>query len=140
VKQIVSYLSGRYSESHLVRTSVQLEAISLDVDRALPLALIANEAITNAYTHAYPDGRGGVLAIRLVRCGAHRYRLEINDDGPGLPPRCNVDQPDSLGLNLMRILARQIDATLDIRSGNGTRVALEFATANETSHDEALEA
>ncbi|MFW5884162.1 MAG: PAS domain S-box protein [bacterium] len=139
IRQIASHLASRYAGNRTVRPIMALTSVTLDVDHALPLALIANEAITNAYEHAFPDRDGGAITVELAGSAQAHVWLRIADNGVGMDPEHDGHAAGALGMNLMRMLARQIDATLEIRSANGTEVVLVFpvtaeGTAAETSN------
>lgn len=96
----------------------ELEELVVSADLASPLGLILAELFTNALKYAHPPGRGGILRLRLRRLeGAagsggreDRARLELEDQGPGLPPGLEAGRSRGLGLGLVRGLAGQIDA------------------------------
>jgi two-component sensor histidine kinase len=100
------------------------EDVDLAVDKAIPCGLILNELITNALKHAFPDGRPGAVRVELVPFGADGLRLEVRDDGVGLPGGLEVDRPSSLGLQLVQMLAKQLHAALEVEATGGTRVRL----------------
>jgi PAS domain S-box-containing protein len=96
-------------------------------DLVVPLGLIVGEVLTNAFKHAFPDGRRGRVSVRLRMNGGGRMRLSIEDDGIGLPP---TRRAGSLGLRLVEMLARQIRATATVEprhGGEGTLVVLTFS-------------
>ena len=103
-----------------VRVNVEAEDWTLDVDRAMPLALIASELVSNALRHAFPDGHAGHVTVRLAPT-ADGMCLEVSDDGAGLP----ADLPagaagkrrGGLGLVLVQSLAKQAHADVHIASG-----------------------
>ena len=121
------------------------DSIALSMDRAVPLGLIANELLTNAFKHAFPPPRreGAKVSVRIgTREGGGAY-LEIEDNGvgigTGLGPRVETcsgrDQEsggrDGLGLKLVRILAEQLRARLRIMvpaSGRGTCWRIELGS------------
>lgn len=100
------------------------EPIAVSLDLATPLALIANEVLSNAFKHAFPEG-GGNIVIRLER-RAEGLRLEIRDDGRGLPQSDGSDtgQPAAMGLRLVELLAQQLDAVPSWHSSGGTTFVL----------------
>jgi PAS domain S-box-containing protein len=104
------------------RLSLELAVaeVALAVDRAIPCGLILNELITNALKHAFPDGRPGTIRVELARAGADGFRLVVSDDGVGLPAELDVLRSSSLGLHLVRMLVKQLDATLEVETSRGT--------------------
>jgi two-component sensor histidine kinase len=92
----------------------------LDVDKALPLGLIANEVITNALKYAYKDQRHPTLHITLTDTG-EGLRLSIQDNGPGLDlVNWNSSGNRSFGKQLIGALSKQIRATHEINTASGT--------------------
>lgn len=89
---------------------------------AVPLALIANELVTNALKHAYPEGMAGPIRVTLSTLGGRRHALTVADEGRGLPPGFDPGAAATLGVRLVWALARQIGAGV-ARDGNGPRGA-----------------
>ena len=98
-----------------VRVQVQAAGVHLGTDTAVPLGLIVNELLSNAFKYACANGRGGQLVVAL-RCdpAAGLFRLTVADDGPGLPPGFTLAQASSLGLRLVQSLARQLGGELTL--------------------------
>lgn len=102
-----------------VRLDVELDALSLDPDRAVPLALLVNEAVTNAYEHAFPDGRTGTIAVVLRATGTDgtsAISLTVRDDGVGMPA---TRREGSLGLRLIEGFGRQVGGELTMAGQEG---------------------
>jgi two-component sensor histidine kinase len=94
-------------------------------DRAVRVALLATELITNAAKHAYPAETGGPIVVRLVRTG-DIVTLSVSDRGSGLQeaPPANPGV-SGLGMRIMHALTTQTGGTLEIRRGNpGTEFAI----------------
>ncbi len=91
---------------------VSIEPMRLAVDRAIPVGLILNELISNALQHAFPDARRGVLTISGGPRG-EEVVLEVRDDGVGLPARIRPESAQSLGLQIIRVLTRQVKGSLE---------------------------
>ncbi|HYC03506.1 MAG TPA: histidine kinase dimerization/phosphoacceptor domain -containing protein [Azospirillaceae bacterium] len=100
-----------------------VEPVTLPVDRAIPLGMIAGELITNAFKHAFPAGRRGRVAVRLQRAG-ELVRLTVADDGAGMPDAAG--RREGVGSQLVRSLVRQVDGTLTLDNGPGTSVTVAF--------------
>jgi PAS domain S-box-containing protein len=176
-------LSGNLLSSHaqvaMPPTIIfNLLPLRLVIDKAIPLALIINELVTNVLKHAFPDGQPGEIRIALqerrgtdprrgtarrapdedtdptpnkgtarratdeetdvqhekgtARCAptdmesAPTYELTVADNGVGLPAGFDLKNQKSLGLQLVTMLARQLDGKLAIESKGGTSIAITF--------------
>ncbi|HYD98314.1 MAG TPA: histidine kinase dimerization/phosphoacceptor domain -containing protein [Alphaproteobacteria bacterium] len=112
-----------------VRIEVAAEPHVVDLETATPVALIVSELIANALKHAFPFGRRGTIRVGLAT-SAEGTVIEVADDGIGLEAGRASPKPDGyssgLGTVLVRSLAAQIGATVEVSSGAGTcfRVAL----------------
>jgi len=117
------------SEGRQIRIDVEAGGVSLDVSKAMPCGLIVNELLTNALKYAFPPGVRGSGRIRVgLTKVAGSARLEVADDGVGMPPaegRCQ----ESLGLQLVSLWAtHQLGGRLELKSGQGTAFTVEFDT------------
>lgn len=99
-----------------ITVTANADSAEIGADNAFALALILNELVTNAAKHGVPEG--GTIRIGLHVDGPEAV-LTVEDDGPGLPP----DRPASRasGLGLVRGLARQAGARMEVRPGPGAR-------------------
>jgi PAS domain S-box-containing protein len=95
----------------------------LTLDQAVPMGLIVNELVTNAIKHGYPDGRSGRIQVRFGVDGSSA-ELVVTDDGCGLAQ--NGPGKQGLGHRLVRALASQLGATVDIEGAAGTSHRLRF--------------
>ncbi len=118
--------------AYIINLTLDVEDVFLDLDTAVPCALIINELVSNALKYAFPDSwrqaqdKEAKLCITL-REEADRLILVVKDNGVGLPAELDIKQTNSLGLRLVLMLARQLKATLDIERRDGTIFTLTFA-------------
>ena len=84
----------------------------------LPLTQIVAEALTNAIKYAHPEGQAGQIVVRCRR-DANGLRVEVTDDGVGLPPGFNPKVDGGCGTRLLAGLARQLGATLSFEAPGG---------------------
>ena len=125
-------------EGEAVRSVLQLEPVTLELNTAVPLSLIANELVTNALKYAFPEGAQGTLTIAL-RAGGTFHELCVTDDGSGFPAGIEPASSRTLGLRLVRDLVRQIRGELDINStATGTSVTVRWAARPESTVPEAV--
>jgi two-component sensor histidine kinase len=108
---------------------VAVEPFSLGVDQAIPVGLILNELISNALKHAFPDGRAGSVLIEGSRAQG-RIHLAVEDDGIGAPPGIEVVRPESLGMQIIQILTRQLKGTFAVACGRPAKFKITFPEAD----------
>jgi two-component sensor histidine kinase len=100
--------------------------LSIATDRAVPLGLLANELVTNAFKYAYPDGSGEVR-LSIKSTGPTRMRFEVSDSGVGLPSGDINNRSKSLGMRLIENLARQLDGRVTWEDNKpGVRFVMAF--------------
>ena len=121
-------------DAKVVGRKLDVEPVALTIDTAISCGLIIHELVSNCLKHAFPDGRRGLIHIRL-RAESGGFRLTVRDNGVGFSQRVDGGRSKSLGLRLVNILAEQIDGTVRRkRSKRGTEYEVEF---RETRHKEA---
>lgn len=109
----------------------QAEPIEVHPNKAIPLGLILNELVTNAFKHAYGDEEHGEVRVSLVAAPAGRLRLTVRDFGRGLPADFDLaGVQGSLGMRVLAALTRQLKARLTIEKvASGTCFVLEAPAA-----------
>lgn len=103
---------------------VEVEASgTLELERAVPLGMLTNEALSNALKHAFTDGQQGTVRVSLHRADG-RWCLVIEDNGSGIA----AEPGRGIGLGLIRALARQLGGGVTIAPGQraGTCVTVDF--------------
>lgn len=103
---------------------------SLDVDLAVPCALILNELVTNCCKYAFPDDRRGTIEVDFSQQGAD-YVLIVRDNGIGLPSGFNPEVSETLGLQLVSVLAKQLRGSVRINARQGTEIIISFPAKGE---------
>jgi two-component sensor histidine kinase len=94
---------------------VDAEDLSLPVDQAIPCALIVNEALSNAFKHAFRGRMHGEIVVS-ARQEDGNIHIGIRDNGTGIPKDVDISSGTSLGLKLIRSLVQQLHGTLEIES------------------------
>ena len=123
---LVPELLNSYEASDRIVTRIESDSLRLAIDQAIPCGLIVNELLTNSLKHGFPDGRAGTISIRLQALPDGRQELSVVDDGVGVPQDKGWDSPGSMGLRLVRDLARQLEGQISLESEGGTRVQVYF--------------
>lgn len=110
------------------RVGLKLEIgdVKLDIDIAIPLALILNELITNSLKHAFPNNSRGIINVCFFK-EDDVCVLKVCDDGVGFPEDLDfMNNTDSLGLQLVNSLTSQIDGVIELYRNNGTTFKITF--------------
>ncbi len=124
-KQLVEYLIDNIDDRKEIQAIIKIDDIFLDVEKAIPLGLIFNELITNSMKYAFPKNLNNIIEIGIKK-QAERIEVYYKDNGVGLAKDFNLDNLDSLGLNLVQILVIQIHGELKITNENGTLFSFHF--------------
>ncbi|HZU26637.1 MAG TPA: histidine kinase dimerization/phosphoacceptor domain -containing protein [Bryobacteraceae bacterium] len=110
----------------VTRLRLDLSPVPLVLTQAVPCGLILNELITNALKYAFPHGESGEIAVSLRSDDKGLVTLSVSDDGAGLPSDFAWRSSPSLGLRIVDILSRQLDATVEVGSGPGACFTVRF--------------
>ncbi len=102
----------------------------MEADAAIPLGLIVSEAVTNAAKHAYGPDEAGTIDVLFTLLPAGNWRLVIADQGAGLTGDRSA-KSRGLGMLLIEAMSDQVDATLEIIGGGGTRIVVTGPAASE---------
>jgi PAS domain S-box-containing protein len=108
-------------QSGRIKFHLHAEEIRLNVERAVPFGLLANELLSNSFKHAFPAGKKGTISVSVHRAG-DAVRMIVQDSGVGLPENFDVASSKSMGLKLAQSLAHQLGGTLQFTSGRGCHV------------------
>ena len=96
----------------------------------VPVGLVLNEAITNAFKYAFVDEDDARISIRLTAV-ENLITLEVSDNGRGLSDEFEISQSKSFGMILMRGMAEDLEGNFTITTGRGTTITVSFI--NSTS-------
>ena len=89
-----------------------VQGIQLDADRAISLALILNELVTNAAKYAFSDRSNGHIWVRLARQDENTALISVRDDGVGLPAGFDLSKSRGLGMRIVAALSKQLGAAI----------------------------
>lgn len=122
VSSLVRSIAASFSGKITIKSLLDIESVTLDLDALIPCGLIVNELLTNAYKYAFDGASDAEIKIRLVRLADGHISLSVSDNGVGLPDSFDINYPSGLGLKLVRGLVNQLEGTLDVKSGPGGAV------------------
>lgn len=123
IMQLVNYIRRSFSQT-IANVTVRLDipAFILDIDHALPLGLIVNELISNSFKHAFStlgSTEKKEIWVTMTKEPSDGLTLEVGDSGCGLPDEVDIEQSPSMGLQLVRSLALQLNGLLIVQHRPG---------------------
>ena len=114
-------------ERYDITIKCTIDPISLNISRAIPCALIINEIVSNSLLHAFTGAKQGLITIKITaNTNNDKFRFDIRDNGTGLAKNINIDEPRTMGLEMIRVLTRQLSGTISLHIRNGTRYIITF--------------
>jgi two-component system, sensor histidine kinase PdtaS len=126
IKELIIYLDRSIGMTGNLHFEVEITPLQLCPPRAIPIALIINEAVTNAIRHAFPENVHGTILIRITQKDGYIF-IRIQDNGIGLNAK-QSGKEGSFGLKLMNGLTADIDGEISFENRKGTLITLKIAT------------
>jgi PAS domain S-box-containing protein len=128
IQQLVIKLFQTYNfNSNSIELIIKMApGLTLNMERAIPCALIINELMTNAIQHGFYDGKQGSIFVEATATPDRQITILIGNSGDTLPTNFNLQSIQSVGLKLVSILVKQLDGTLDIERGKNTCFRITF--------------
>ena len=129
LEALVAEITESYGFTNRADLQMHIAEVPMDVDTTMPLGLIVNELVSNAFKYAYGDIETPLLKLEVVEKANRQYQLLIKDNGKGLPMHFDFDKATSFGLKLVKLLVRQLGAKLEIDHNEGLEYKIEFRPA-----------
>ncbi len=125
---LVSTLFHSYSpHASAIDLKIEIGDIVLSIDAAIPCGLIINELVSNALKHAFPNQRAGEVIVGLRRLTPQTLELVVENNGVTFPETIDFRQTESLGMQLMLSLVKQLSGEIEMQRLNpGTRFLIRF--------------
>jgi len=125
-RQLAAYRSRAHGAGKRIKLTTDLDEVYLDLETAVPYGIIVNELLTNAFRHGFPGQRAGEVRVSLHEQADKSIQLIVQDDGVGLPDSFNWHAAPSLGFRLVRMLAEQLKADMQVQARNPTAIQFRF--------------
>ena len=93
-----------------------VDGIFVETDRAIAIALIVNELITNAAKYAYSNEVGGKIFVKVGRDNPDAFTISVRDEGDGLARDFDLHKAKGLGMRIVAAFASQLNANISVRS------------------------
>ncbi|MEJ2664329.1 MAG: histidine kinase dimerization/phosphoacceptor domain -containing protein [Spirochaetia bacterium] len=127
VKRLAQDLIQVYRvNNNKVTLNLDIEKVTLKIDKAVPCGLLLNELVLNCLKHAFPGRKDNTIAITLKKTTGKKILLKVEDNGIGLPEHINLTNPASLGFGLVVSLSKQLNGQFGMSSRQGTKFRIVF--------------
>ncbi|HOP31708.1 MAG TPA: histidine kinase dimerization/phosphoacceptor domain -containing protein, partial [Spirochaetota bacterium] len=110
-----TYISGVQN----IRLETELAPLKITIKHAASIGLIINELLVNALKYAFPDGREGVVIIRLIPSG-NGYEIHVADNGEGLDKEFDINNSSGSGIMIIMMLVEHMGGRFLLNRGENT--------------------
>lgn len=123
---LAQFRQGMLNPDKEIQLELIGEPIYLPARQATACSLIINELLQNAIEHGFEHKQTGFVQVNLADEG-DEVIINVTDNGDGLPPDFKLDQTDSLGFHIVKILVEEdLKGQLQLTNGNGLAVTVKF--------------
>lgn len=129
IEQLLQNLEEIYNTEKQISVDLNAEEIPMNINQAIPCALMVNEVVTNAYKHAFNQQKEGDITVYLYEEDGNVV-VEIMDNGVGIPDNIMQEASSSIGMTLIKLLQQQLGGKVHFSNKNGTQFKLEFLKAD----------
>ncbi len=148
------FLTYRIKNKNISLNTDLEDDLFFDMDTAVPLGMIVNELVSNSLKHAFQGRDRGEIRIKLRReenaecinsieeskiedCKSTSFNLIVSDNGVGIPENLDIENLDSLGIQLVTSLVDQLDGELELKRNSGTEFFIRFTVIEKINQESA---
>ncbi len=125
-RSMTSNLFVLYKISEAVRLNIDIKDILLDINTAIPCALIISELVSNSLKYAFPEGIEGEIGIGLYTDKNGKFKLIVKDNGIGISKEIDFRKTETLGMQLVIMLVEELAGTIELDKSEGTAFTIQF--------------
>ena len=128
VERIIAAIQSLTDDSESnIQYEVNCDDTHLEIDKAIPCGLIINEIVFNSIKHAFPDNRQGKITVDIKSDEDANVTVIVDDNGIGMNESLEIDNPTTLGLSLIKLLAEnQLQGSIGLNRTYGTCYKIRF--------------
>ncbi|MDZ7714791.1 MAG: histidine kinase dimerization/phosphoacceptor domain -containing protein [Balneolaceae bacterium] len=126
VHKLIDNIKSVYNtDGRDIKLNTSIDEVSININQAIPIALIINELITNAYKHAFAEKDSGQITVEITQAD-NIIVLKVSDNGIGMPDNFSLENQSTIGFLLIYQLTDQLEADLELKRNNGSTFQLSF--------------
>jgi two-component sensor histidine kinase/PAS domain-containing protein len=122
---LIVSLSSFFNKGGKIEVNFDLDQVFVTNKKAIPIALIVNELITNAFKYAFGEKLTGSIDVKLKSNG-NEIELLISDSGNGIAKDFDISKSNSLGFKLINIFTKQLKGSFDFFNNSGLTIIIKF--------------
>ena len=130
INNLVTYLNYNYADGKNINVIINVDDVSLDLNTSIPCGLIVNELVTNSLKHAFNDkdmnSYKKEIYVELNSINDCQYSLIVADNGRGIPENIEFENTETLGLQLVNSLVKQLEGSIKLDKSDGTKFEIIF--------------
>jgi PAS domain S-box-containing protein len=112
-------------EEKKIELDIDCENLEININQAIPVALVINELVSNSFEHGFSGLEGGKLTVEMKHKD-QEVNMLVSDNGVGLPDNFDVADSSTLGLTMVRQLIKQLNGELEVTNNNGAQFEIKF--------------
>ncbi|MGV3666873.1 MAG: CheR family methyltransferase [Leptospira bouyouniensis] len=122
---LIGEIISIFPEGHLVSKTIHLDKIALSSEMISTLGIILNELVTNSMKYAFKKFDKGEISLVIHKLD-NQISCIYSDNGIGIPKDIDFESSTGFGLELLRILVKQLRGTIHLERMNGTKIIISF--------------
>lgn len=135
IEELLRYLFNSFGvDSSAIQIELNIKDITLTTDQAVYLGLIVNELVSNSLKYAFKSSANlemknhqKKICVEIQKDENNSYVLKIADNGSGFPTDIDFRNTESLGLQLVISLVKQLNGDITLNIDRGTEFVIKFA-------------
>ncbi|MFZ4590062.1 MAG: histidine kinase dimerization/phosphoacceptor domain -containing protein [Ignavibacteria bacterium] len=132
VSSLIEYLKRVFLvNTAFIKVNLNIEETYINIDVAIACGLIINELVSNSFKYAFPNNSKGTIFIEILKQDKDTLFISVKDDGVGIKNLSGLDDTDSLGLKLVRMLVKQHRGNYNVSNNEGALFEIKLTLQNE---------
>lgn len=112
VKSLLTEIQSTFSSDKAISIDLCVPETEMDINTLIPLGMLLNELFTNSYKYAFAGRNEGEIQLKVQQTDdPDTYTMLYKDDGPGLNKHIDLENPPTLGFEIIHTLLNQLKAT-----------------------------